>query len=170
MYTKEQIRKGIESELFDPNKKRGGVQIVDAIMSEIERLANSDKPYIQPLAVEIHNHEFGQSELHLTLRINAAIVGYSPKYVRYAAPNWHEIKKDLMSGELSVHTKNTGIDQSVFFKPVEMSVNTTYERPLNIGVVSVGDISGYLLPNGTINNTLIILSILDGSLVIKARK
>lgn len=53
MYTKEQVRKGIESALFDPNKKRGGGSPVDAILAEIERLANAEIPYVQPLPVEI---------------------------------------------------------------------------------------------------------------------
>lgn len=169
MYSKEQIKKGIESALFNPNKKRGVGSPVDAILSEIERLANAETPYIQPLAVEIQNYEFGQSQLHLTIRINAAIVGYSANYIKDGLPNWHEIKKDLMSGQLSVHTKNKGIDKNVFFEPIEMTFNCLNERPLNISVVSVGNISGYLLPNGEPNITLIRLSLLDGTLVIKAK-
>lgn len=167
MYTREQIRKAIGQAGF--NIAWTNEAWCDVILSKLLSMEQENEAYIQPLAVEIQNYEFGQSQLHLTIRINAAIVGYSPKYIKDRLPNWFEIKKDLMSGQLSIHTKNKGIDESVFFVPNEMAFNCLNERPLNIGMVSVGDISNYLLPNGEPNITLIRLSILDGTLIIKAK-
>lgn len=167
MYTKEQITKAIGQSQFNGTWTKE--TLCDVILAKLANIAQENDIYIQPLAVEIQNYEFGQDQLYLTIRINAAIVGYSPRYINDNLPNWHEIKKDLMSGQLSIHTKNKGIDESVFFSPNEMTFNCLNERPLNIGVVSVGDISGYLLPNGEPNITLIRLSILDGTLIIKAK-
>jgi hypothetical protein len=181
MYTKEQIRKGIESELFDPNKKRGGVHIVDAILSEIERLANSQKAYIQPLSVEIidwiyetdetSNNVTIRKDLRLSIEITAAFVGNSndnTENIKRLKIGWDNITWGILNGEYEIRTTNTNINHNCYLMPLTIQRKINSDKIL-LEVAFLGDVSDYILYSAP-RLDLIRLSILDGRLVIKAHK
>jgi hypothetical protein len=178
MYTKEEIKKGIESALFDPNKKRGVDSFVDAILSEIERLANSQDAYVQPLSVEITdwihqtpNGAMARKEMRLSIEMAAAFVGNSndnTENIKRLKVGWDAISWGVLHGEYEIRTTNTNINPNCHLVPL------TIQRAINsnkilLEVVFAGDMSDYILYSAP-RFDLIRLSILDGRLVIKARK
>ena len=184
MYTKEQVRKGIESALFDPNKKRGGGSPVDAILAEIERLANAEIPYVQPLSVEIVESVFSngdvlghemilpvRKELRLTIEMAAAFVGNSndnKENLKRLKVGWDAISNGILNGEYEIRTTNTNINPKCYLMPLSIQRAINSDKIL-LEVVFMGDISDYVLYSAP-RLDLIRLSILDGRLVIKARR
>jgi hypothetical protein len=181
MYTKEQIRKGVESALFDPNKKRGVDSFVDFALSEIERLANSQKAYIQPLSVEIIDwiYETGETsnnvtirkDLRLSIEITAAFVGNSndnAENLKRLKVGWHAITRGVLDGEYEIRTTNTNINPNCHLVPLVIQRTINSDKIL-LEVVFTGDMSDYILYSAP-RLDLIRLSILDGRLVIKAHK
>jgi len=186
MYTKEQVRKGIESALFAPNKKRGVGSPVDAILAEIERLANAEIPYVQPLSVEIIESVFSngcemtypkdhyapiRKELRLTIEMTAAFVGNSSdnkENLKRLKVGWNAISMGILNGEYEIRTTSTNINPKCYLMPLSIQRAINSDKIL-LEVVFFGDISDYVLYSAP-RSDLIRLSILDGRLVIKARR
>lgn len=183
MYTKEQIRKGIESALFSPKKREAFGSPVDAILSEIERLAKIDNAYVQPLSIEITESvlanggvlEYEMSlplrkELRLTIEMTAAFVHNRNEYsesVEKLKSGFNYVCGAIMNGEIQIRTTNTNINPNCHLIPTSISFNKESGKIL-LEVIFYGDTSDYILYNKP-RLDLIRLSILDGRLVVKSR-
>lgn len=170
MYTKTQIKIGIESALFDPERSRNHINPVDGILSEIERLASSCDAYIQPLSVFIKDAIVKDNQLKLTIDINAAVVRSSINSGEIVKRSKNEpgyFFTGLLDGEYEIRTTNTNIDRYCYLVPETAQCSINSDK-ITVEVTSCGDASKYLHCN-TPRIDLIMLSILDGRLVIKAK-
>jgi len=180
MYTKEQITKAICQAQINSTFTKA--TLCDVILAKLANIAQEGEPYIQPLSVEIIESVFSngdvlghemilpvRKELMLTIEMAAAFVGNSndnKENLKRLKVGWDAISNGILSGEYEIRTTNTNINPKCYLIPLSIQRAINSDKIL-LEVVFAGDISDYVLYSAP-KLDLIILSVLDGRLIIKA--
>lgn len=183
MYTKEQITKAICQAQINSTFTKA--TLCDVILAKLANIAQEGEPYIQPLSVEIIDSIVSEcemiypkdhyapirKELRLTIEMTAAFVGNSndnKENLKRLKVGWDAISNGILNGEYEIRTTNTNINPKCYLMPLSIQRSINSDK-IVLEVVFSGDISDYVLYSAP-RLDLIRLSILDGRLVIKARR
>jgi len=182
MYTKEQITKAICQAQINSTFTKA--TLCDVILAKLANIEQESDPYVQPLSVEIIESVFSsgdvlghemtfpmRKELRLTIEMTAAFVGNSndnKETIKRLKVGWDAISNGILDGEYEIRTTNTNINPKCYLMPLSIQRFINSDKIL-LEVVFAGDMSDYVLYSAP-RSDLISLSILDGRLVIKARR
>jgi hypothetical protein len=179
MYTKEQIRAAVNQVTCNTNAI-AKTEFYDMVLQELERVSNLGNPYysyLQPISVNIVSSKFdsmgawGRRQIYLDLQVQ--VIARNESGLISDVFSYPDICQRIIDGMISISSLNNrdaneGSDS--YLMPIAVYNKIIKEKnTICLDVISCGDMSKYINGNLHINELLIKASILDGSLVIKAK-